>query len=171
MSMDGLTVIIIATAILEAILKWQWVGVYFRNGIPLFRKSFQFDRTPIIVPDDLSEEMRPRLKAPVLFHAISIDETGFRGRMFRHFTWFSPAPVSRGLIRLDHAERKVYVTGYANLFETVLTLTFLVNDLSVSRTSMDHIPFILFLGILAIGWRIQWNKFDKVFRMLEQKYS
>jgi hypothetical protein len=156
--------------IAELIMSGSWYPFYFRTGIPLFRRSFHFLEQPTISPETLSEKFHSSFADPLLFHAIGPREIGFREKFFS-FRLFNYTPVMHGLILIGQLQHKVTVTGYANWFVIFFAATFIAIHLPFAQLEVHYVPesivVFIYLGILYV---IQTVRFNKVFKILEQKY-
>ena len=157
--------------IAELIISGRWVTFYFRKGLPLFIKSFQVVELPTISTDYLTSRFSNGITDPLVFHRIDNDEIGFREKFFS-FRPIGYSPIMHGLIRIARSERKVSIIGYSNWFTIIFPITFLLVDYDFSRRQPAHSPTIYFLfGIMAVLYLIQFIRFNKVYKILEEKFS
>jgi len=160
-----------ATAIAEIIMSGRWLPFYFRNGIPLYLKSFQVMEPPTLSADDLSRKFSSGIAAPIIFHRIRNDEIGFREKAFS-FRLFNYTPIMHGLIHVDQSKYTVKMVGYANWTTIIFPIAFLSIDYSFSQRQPTHPPTTLFLvAIFAVLYLIQFIRFNRVFKFLEDKFS
>lgn len=163
-----LPLLLFALLFIEIIVSSCWVPVYFKTGIPLFTKSFQFTKGPSLSADDFSKTFNRTIVPPVIFRKFSNSEIGFREKAF----CFRPiiyAPVMRGLIRIDNIQRKTTITGYVNWFYVCLVAILIITSFFDPWKPADLVISLVFLlPVLGIHYLIQFVLFRKVFKHLKK---
>jgi hypothetical protein len=102
----------ILVAVVEIILSSTWNVVYFKYGLPVFRRSYDTIPGHYKVPSvaDLEAVLKSRFSHSVVFKQLDSHEYAFREKAFE-FTWFHATPVMHGLLRWHPESGKVTVVG------------------------------------------------------------
>ena len=134
--------------ILELIFSLAWVPFYFRNGIPLVRKSYRiplmFELSPHV--GALEKALKRSFFRPeVKIKSFSSSEFGFRNA-------FTSRSQVNGLIRVEQNNGRLTITGY-------LSWAFIMLILFGALTSIFFAQpwtFLGFLFIAGLGAFFQW---------------
>lgn len=170
--MEASIIILIVVIIAEWIISGGWFPFYFRTGIPLFRRSFRFFEQPAISPDNLTTEFTGGFFEPIVFHAISSHEIGFREKFSSFRLSFAYTAVMRGLIRIDHSHHEVSVTGYANWYIVCFIIMIISFGFSSFGIKFGQVEATLFLlAFFLFIYFIQFWRFSKIFRYLDKEHS
>lgn len=115
--MGCIFVAVLAVALLEVLAQAAWVPLYFRLGIPVYRRRMVCTGEPRMaaLEGPLEEAFKGGLGPPIAFRALSPDELAFRERMLA-FRLLSYTPVMHGQARVDPVDRTVTVSGYLNWY-------------------------------------------------------
>lgn len=157
---------VIAVVVAELFLSSTWNRSYFRNGIPIFRRSYDAIPGRLQIPSvaELEAALKSRYSHSIVFRQLDSREYAFREKAFE-FTLFHATPVMHGLLRWDSDSGKVSVVGYANWF--MLGFTLLWFSMMTPRFSFFMVFFILAVGLLYF---IQAKRFDKVGKIACEKW-
>ena len=100
---------------LEALVADFWWPLYFRVGIPIFRRSFPLPSTLSEVPAAWSFDDSPSVwVSPMAFRELSSREIAFRDTE-EGFALFQYVAVMHGVLRLVPEQRRWEIVGFANL--------------------------------------------------------
>ena len=151
----------IVVSIVEMIVNGIWLPVYFRVGIPLYRKSIFLPSTPNLSLDELNQCFEKGVSCPILFKRISPEEIAFRGKLLS--LKMNYTPIMHGLIR--NKQGKVQLVGYANLFPFVFLACFVLMG-SRAVFEFDLVLLLFAIGIIAVLYIIQVGRYNKIFRII-----
>lgn len=166
---------VVAMFIELLLIRW-WVPVYFRKGIPLFKKSFLFNEEQSFSSTelhiDLSVKFHRTILPPIIFRNISDHEIAFR-ESFLRFP-ISRISIGHGLIRIDNIKREVTLIGYP--FWSIFCLIFffilfiITDPLHLTHLSNRLGLLTLFLVIIFIDIKFTYRLYFKIYKYLEIKY-
>lgn len=167
----------------EIVLSNWWFAIYFRWGIPLFRRTFIYteESSEELASEALSHEFWRGLMPSLEFRRFSSGEIGvqrvffllervddgYKLNPFRLFLFWFWVPLMHGMIRINHDRKTVRVTGYANWFTwffAVTALTFMLQNEAVE-------PFLLALALLGLAYGLDVSLFRSVFSRVRSHYE
>ncbi len=176
-------VVLILVTIVELIVKGAWLPLYFRVGIPLFKKSIRLYRPPDLSVDYLNGQFEEGWDLALLFKQISLHEVAFREAFF-----YSKFPLLRilfskstksssytrimhGLIRYDETTGELHVIGFANWFPLLFTIFVIayVSTIPISEPIIILVFTVISLAIFAIGYFRQAKRYTAVFNTLSSE--
>ena len=142
------------------------MSVYFRYGIPVFRRKVRVRRFRPEFADELERIHYSKLSLPLLFRAISMREIAFREKAYGIY-WLRYAPVMRGLIYVSQDRKEVLLRGFLNGY-VILLLVFLPLMLALDEVWPYY---LVLLTAVSIIYAIQRHRFDKVGDNLEMLHG
>ena len=150
--------------IIEYLLSGTWQPLYFRVGIPVFKKSILIKNKINLHLDELNEEFNGKYASPIVFREIKDNVVAFREALFT-FRLLSYTPVMHGLIRSTRT--KIEVVGYANWY----ALSFWLLTAYFSFQIFDfEIIFMLFVTVmLGSIYYVQYRRYKRIFEHLKNK--
>jgi hypothetical protein len=155
--MSLLLLLIGLVAVSDALLLWNFVPIYFRVGIPVYRREISVEaegRTPEIA--EVIEAQLPASAWPrFAMCKLDSDEYAFRERLFAGAVTYTP--IMHGTLTFDPAARLVKVTGRLNWFPIALSVY-----VAASYREDGGFFIILTLAIIAIIYFIQVTRFSQV---------
>ena len=172
-----LFLVVIGTWVVEWIVKGAWVPLYFRVGIPLFKKSIRLSSPPDLSADNLNGRFEGGRYVALRFKQISLHEVAFR-EAFSLFRILFPGrsrgmsytSIMHGLIRYDEVTRELHVIGFANLYPLLFTIVFIAINSSLFPSDGPSLLVLLFIvfpiGIFALGYFSQVKRYTTVFNTL-----
>ncbi len=155
---------LIVSYIAEAIFIAIKLPVYFRKGIPLFRKYIEYSYKPRIdeyLINGISNQDISLFISLIDFKKISDFEIAFCEEKRGHFFYYPP--IMRGIIRVHEIDKRLFVTGYLNLY--VISTIFIL----VIFSKYDIL--ILFILICCLILKLQYHLYNKIFKFLNRKYD
>ena len=155
--------------VIELFCNGWWITVYFRNGIPIFRKYIEFIEGTSISTEELSGELCIFFPART-FNNITNNDIAFREVWFLR-PWIS---IMRGLIHIDNKERKITVIGYINW--NVFCIFFFPLNILADPGNRTHIfdmlrLFGLAVIIIFVVLKFKYKVYEKIFNYLKNRYS
>ena len=163
----------IAVTLAELLLSAYWVPVYFRRGIPVFRRTLRCTEAESVRvdADALSEKFRNRLLGSLDFRPLGPEEIAFRERVIE-MSLFHYSPVMRGHIQRDDRAQAVTVTGRANAFPIVFSAFFASVVLHTPATGALGASMLGGL-VLVLGacYATQAFRFNNVSREVERQLA
>ncbi|MCG8642640.1 MAG: hypothetical protein MI862_23140 [Desulfobacterales bacterium] len=114
---DLILIIIISILLVEVIFQLSWFKLYFKNGIPIFKKRYPFFGS-LKEPFDtehLEDQFRSGSTCTIYFRRFNEFECGFREKLWE-IKLFNYIPVMRGVIRSDEKDQSFYIIGYLNWY-------------------------------------------------------
>ncbi len=158
--------ILVLLLLVEIFASWTWMSIYFRHGIPVFRRKVSVRSFRPEFADELERIHHSNLSLPLVFRAISMREIAFREKAYGIY-WLRYAPVMRGLIHVSKDRKKVLLTGFLNVY-VVLLLFFLPLMLALDEVWSYY---LVILTAVSIIYAIQRYRFGKVGDKLEMLYG
>lgn len=158
--------ILVLLLLAEIVASWTWMSVYFRYGIPVFRRKVRVRRFRPEFADELERIHHSNLSLPLLFRSISMREIAFREKAYGIY-WLRYAPVMRGLIHVSQDRKEVLLTGFLNGY-VVLLLVFLPLMLALDEVWPYY---LVLLTAVSIIFAIQRHRFGKVGDNLEMLHG
>ncbi|MCA9931581.1 MAG: hypothetical protein KC419_24020 [Anaerolineales bacterium] len=144
--------------ILETIFSLAWVKFYYRNGIPLVKRSYRiplmFDLTPHV------NTLENALKRGVFRPAITIKPFGSNEFAFRNR--FTSRNQVNGIIRVESSNGRITITGH--IYWAFLIM--LVFGIYVSFAIGNGLPFFGFLFIGGLGLFFQWLMTNSIINIM-----
>ena len=158
----------------DFLLQAMWTPGYFRSGIPLMRKRFQYTTPPEngIDLDDLAARCAGSWwwGGPWMdFRLIGPGEVAFRVPWSYRFSW----PLMHGVIRFDHATRTVTMTGCATWYIPPLVAALAAALLSLgSRGVAFELSMVgVALAFVALFHVAERSRYRSVFDMIECQFD
>jgi hypothetical protein len=166
----------------EIFLSWSWTPLYYQIGIPIFKKKFRYTHFPKNGIDEYSllTEFKWQVlpsqffPPPMNFKALNSDEIAFRETHTVLRMFFYP-PIMRGIIRINHQQQVIEVTGYVNWVVLWFLVVFLVAMpvVSLNISPPDQALFWIIVSIimllLVVCYVIQYIVFSGICDYLVQK--
>lgn len=172
-------VLVAITASLELLLQFLWVPVYFRHGIPVFRRKVRLDHERLFAAQVLAQEYyvyRPYQgvsplalyspEVPVRFWRLDEHHIAFRAPPYmREMTGFV-FPLTRGLLSQSDPTGTVTVHGYLNW--TALAFGFFALFVLIGFPNV-WVYLLLFLFMFFHSWAYvpEWRQFENLVQLLE----
>jgi hypothetical protein len=161
---------VVMVMLIEMFCRRFWISVYFRKGIPIFRKSFQYYREPCVSKNELLDDFNFYFLS-LTFYYISDGEIAFRESWGIH----PQIPILHGVIQIDNDTQKIIVRGYLSWFVLYLLCSFPLNILADPANS-THIfdmlrLFILAVIIIFVVLKFKYKWYEKILNFLKKKYS
>jgi len=147
-------------AVLEILMSLFWVRIYFRKGIRVVSRAFQYRERPA-KPVKLAagpEEYELDFVWPLESRKLDTGEIVFRQKWLRMPRRFWPPylympsfPVLRGLIRDDPASRTVTVTGRLSWFACLPPVYMVAVGISERHDTLVCLVVGLVMCLLMVG--------------------
>lgn len=161
MQMESLIPFIILIGIIEMIVSGSWQALYFKIGVPIYKKSLLLTNPPKLSSEELSERFKAGIFNPILFKQLSPHELIFRESFFS-FRLMNYTPVMHGSIQYKDGELKI--TGMANWFALAFLLSFIITGSDFGHDLEYSLLFMVFpIGIFALLYFIQMKRFNKIY--------
>ncbi|MDD2320733.1 MAG: hypothetical protein PHO83_11850 [Geobacteraceae bacterium] len=153
---------IFALILAEAVLCATWSPLYFRYGIPLYRRTLTV--RPGIEYLPTARQFHAALpdsgrSAPIVVQQIGANSFAFRENLL-HFG-LSLTTVVRGVINYDAVAGKIDVRGYTNWSTLALSCYVITLSLTSTRSSFDLVVPVFFVGLMLLFWQ-QKKRFRQV---------
>jgi len=145
-----------------------WIPVYFRKGIPIFKKPLDFIEDNNISAKDLSRDLCVCFPS-MTFYNITKFDIAFREVWFLR-PWIS---IMRGFIHIDNEGRKITVIGYINWF--VFCIFFIPLNILADPANSTHIfdmlrLFSIAVIIIFVVLKLKYKLYEKILNYLRNKY-
>jgi hypothetical protein len=114
---DLFPLILFSVILIEIIFQLSWFKIYFKNGIPVYKKKYRYFGS-LKEPFDaqyLENELKSGLRCTIFFRKFNEFECGFREKLWE-IRIFNYIPVMRGVIRGDEKNTSFYIIGYLNWY-------------------------------------------------------
>lgn len=148
--------------IIESILILSKLPIYFRKGIPIFRKYIEYSYKPRIDEYLINDIEGISLFVSLHdFKIISDSEIAFCEQKLGILIFYPP--IIRGIIGVNDIDKRLFVTGYLNLY--VISTIFILVILS------KYDILILFILICCLILKLQYHLYNKIFKFLKKKYE
>jgi hypothetical protein len=166
---EFLFLILVLVILIEMFCRRFWLSVYFRKGIPIFRKSFQYYKEPCVAKNGLLDDFNLSFSS-LTFYCISDGEIAFR----ESWSIFLQIPILHGVIQIDNDTQKIIVRGYLSWFVLYLLCLFPLN-MFANPSNSTHIFDMLRLFILAaiiifVVLKFKYKLYEKILNYLKNKY-
>ena len=158
--------IIVFLLFAEIFASWTWMSIYFRSGIPVYRRLLLIRKFQLEFAVELERIHDSRISIPLLFRAMSLHEIAFREKVFGIF-WLRYAPVMRGLIHVSDDRKQVWITGLLNWY-VILLIALLPLTLSLKEVWPY---FLLILAAVFITYLVQRYRYARIGDSLENLYG
>ncbi len=112
---DLFAILILSLLLIETILLLSWSKLYFRFGIPVYKKKIPFygRLSDPFDPKYLEDNFEGDYVPTIYFRKLNETECAFREKLF-NIRLFSYIPVMRGLIKGDVESNTLLIIGYLN---------------------------------------------------------
>jgi hypothetical protein len=155
--MSGFAIVFVI-AIVEMILSWQFVPLYFRAGIPVFQRKIECPH--VGQPPATAEEIEYRLPESrwpsFSVQDIGAGQFGFREQAFSGSMRYTP--VMHGQLIFDSTRNCVIVNGRLNWYLVVLVGVAIPHF----KTDFDFSFAIVFLVIIGVIYWTQASRYSSV---------
>jgi hypothetical protein len=155
---DLIPLIILSILLVEVILQLSWTTLYFRNGIPVYRKKYPFFgllKEPVDA-NYLENHFKSGRTCTIFFRRFNEFECGFREKLWE-IKLFNYIPVMRGVIRGDENSQSFYIIGYLNWYVLLFAAFVLVS------TAMGAGPTWAPLSILVLAiYVVQFYRYNSI---------
>lgn len=154
-------------AIGEFVLSAFWVPIYFRFGLPLYRRNFQLPPTPTDLGQYIvtleSQLTRSWWQGAVVFRALGPHELAFRQHMVKN-----SRNALHGRVLFDPLSNQLSITGYFYWTLLFFPLAFL----AMGFFDLFFLPFIaFFVFILLINIAQQRRSYQRVATAVQNTLS
>lgn len=150
--------------IIESILFYKWLPVYFKFGIPIYLKTYRFEKTASTPIGELplNQAFNNLFEASLLFKDLGQCKFAFREKFFE-FKLFTLTPIMRGRLEID--KKKIRVVGLINFWSLSLIIYIII-------AFHSKIRFLIFMFlVLTTIYIIQRYRYDRVGKFVYNWYS
>lgn len=157
--MEGVIhIIIFSTLLFELILLLSWQKSYFRNGIPVYKKKYQYSgsKTELFDEKYLESIFKSGSTNSIFFRKFNDFECGFREKLW-DIKLFNFIPVMRGLIKSNKKDQTFCIIGYLNWYILILALYIITSF--ASGKGPAFVPLLILVGVM---WGFQFYRYNKI---------
>lgn len=155
---DAVPFIIISLLLVEVIFQLTWFKLYFRNGIPVYKKKYPFWGV-LSEPFDtkyLEQQFKSSYSCTIFFKRFNEFECGFREKLWE-LRLLNYIPVMRGMIKGDEKNKSFYIVGYLNWYVFLFVAYVLIT--SARGIGAIGTPVLVLVVIL---YAVQFYRFDNI---------
>ncbi len=164
--MEIILLVVVIVTIIELIIGSAWLKFYFISGIPIFKRSIRLSESPGLFEEALNDKFEKGMFIPLRFKKIAEGQVAFREILIGPFAHFKIGylPVMHGLIRYNDMSGELHVIGFANWYNFLVLIVFIVfsSVLYVLLSMSIFFPIIAF----ALIYFIQAKRFNNVYKTL-----
>ncbi len=155
---DLIPLIIISLLLVEVIFQLSWFQLYFRKGIPIYKKKYPFYGS-LKEPFDaqyLEDQFKSGSTCTIFFRKFNEFECGFREKLWE-IRLFNYIPIMRRVIKSKENDKSFFVIGYLNWY----VFFFLVYVIISTATCAGQAWFPLIILALAM-YIVQFYRYGKI---------
>ncbi len=159
----SLFTLVFAAAIIEIVLSARWSRIYFKTGIPIYRRTIAagHDEAQLPSPEQIEAALPPRGRhAPMLVRRINNNQIAFREKLFHFGVGYSP--VMRGCITYHPVRGEAEVCGYLNWYILTFVFSLLIFLLISPFDPANIIIPLCMLVVLTYIYLMQKKRFREV---------
>jgi hypothetical protein len=161
-----LSFIFLFFVIIECVIFYKWLPVYFNFGIPIYLRTYHFEEavsTPI-GELSLNQAFNNMLAGSLVFKDLGQCKFAFREKFFE-FKLFTFTPIMRGRLEIDKKTKKIRVFGLINFWSLSLIMYLMI-------AFYNKVEFLLFLFlILSAIYLTQRIRYNSVGQFVYEWYS
>ncbi len=155
---DLIPIIIIYLLLVEVIFQLSWFKLYFKNGIPIYKKKYPFFgslKEPFDI-EYLEEQFRSGSTCTIYFRKFNELECGFREKLWE-IKLFNYIPVMRGVIRSEENNQSFHVIGYLNWY-VFFFIAYVLISLAVG-SGQAWLPLIILASAIYV---VQFQRYGRI---------